>query len=264
MEKINLSEFGFKRLQIETKAACNMACSFCPYPLKNDKISTLDFNEITKILDQINPQDKNFEHVTFHQFNEPLLDSRIFQIIEYAKNLGHKVFFVTNGLLLNKKKNVDELIRLQPEIKISLQIIENSKHYEGRGLNMDLLKYSKTIFDFCEEAKNKNIKITVDIGCNFNDNKIKHYLKKFFGLQSGDPSIINDRKNTLKTLKQFLMELSKIDEGYFDKINLSKDTEKHDFIKSNAALSDYVTQSGFKIANNIELKIKPFFLWKKN
>ena len=28
-------------------------------------------------------------------------------------------------------------------MKISLQIIEMDKHYEGRGLNMDLIRYSK-------------------------------------------------------------------------------------------------------------------------
>ena len=42
IEKINLSNFGFNILQVETKAACNMACSFCPYPLKDDKTSKLE------------------------------------------------------------------------------------------------------------------------------------------------------------------------------------------------------------------------------
>ena len=45
MEKIKLSNFGFRILQIETKAACYMACSFCPYPLKEDKTSSLEMNE---------------------------------------------------------------------------------------------------------------------------------------------------------------------------------------------------------------------------
>ena len=40
--KINLSDYGFNILQIETVAACNMACGFCPYPLKTDKVSKLD------------------------------------------------------------------------------------------------------------------------------------------------------------------------------------------------------------------------------
>jgi len=263
MQKINLSDFGFRQLQIETKAACNMECSFCPYPLKEDKVTTLDFNEIKKVIDQVNPEDKNFKYITFSQFNEPLLDNRIFQIIEYAKNLGHKIFFITNGLLLNKKKNIDELMRLKPDMKISLQIIEKSKHYEGRGLNMELAKYSKTIFDFCEVAKNGDINIKIDIGCNFNDNKIKYYLKKFLGLQTGDPTIVNDKKSILKDLKQFLQDFSNNDQNYFDKINLSEITKGNNFIKSDSRLEHYINQNGFKIADNIEIKFKPFFYGRK-
>ena len=36
LEKLKLTQYGFDVLQIESTAACNMACSFCPYPLKDD------------------------------------------------------------------------------------------------------------------------------------------------------------------------------------------------------------------------------------
>ena len=49
MNKISLSGFGYNILQIETVAGCNMACSFCPYPLKEDKLSTLDINKIKNL-----------------------------------------------------------------------------------------------------------------------------------------------------------------------------------------------------------------------
>ena len=49
MKKIKLSEYGFDILQIESTAACNMACSFCPYPLKDDKVSKLDLDDIFKV-----------------------------------------------------------------------------------------------------------------------------------------------------------------------------------------------------------------------
>ena len=263
MEKINLSNFGFNILQVETKAACNMACSFCPYPLKDDKESVLHIDEIKKIIDQINPNDPNFKYVTFSQFNEPLLDNRIFEIIEYAQSAGLKVYFVTNGLLLNKQKNIDELLRLKPELKISLQIIEKGKHVEGRGLNMDLIKYSKTIFDFCEKAQNHNFKISIDIGCNFNDNKFKFYLKKFLGLQSGDPSIINDKDNTMKVLTEFFNEISKINPGYIKAKDIKKIFPKGNEIKANSHVGDYNFQQGLKIAENIEVKIKPFFYGRR-
>ena len=49
MNKLKLSDYGFNILQIETVAACNMACSFCPYPLKDDKTSKLDLENIYSI-----------------------------------------------------------------------------------------------------------------------------------------------------------------------------------------------------------------------
>ena len=49
MNKISLSEFGYNILQIETVAGCNMSCSFCPYPLKEDKLSTLDIDNLPNI-----------------------------------------------------------------------------------------------------------------------------------------------------------------------------------------------------------------------
>ena len=39
MEKVTLSNYGYKVAQIEINSNCNMACSFCPYPIKEDKTS---------------------------------------------------------------------------------------------------------------------------------------------------------------------------------------------------------------------------------
>ena len=50
VEKIKISDFGFDTLQIESTAACNMACSFCPYPLKDDKTSKLSLEDIYNLL----------------------------------------------------------------------------------------------------------------------------------------------------------------------------------------------------------------------
>ena len=97
--KIKLSDYGFTILQIESTAACNMACSFCPYPLKEDKSSKMSIEDIKNIINQLNPDDEKFKYVTFSQFNEPLLDKRIFELIEYVQSQGFKVLMITNGLL---------------------------------------------------------------------------------------------------------------------------------------------------------------------
>ena len=93
LEKIKLSNTVSTSFKLKRKAACNMACGFCPYPLRPDKDSILDIDQVKSVIEQIRPDDEKFKYVTFSQFNEPLLDNRIFQIIEYAQKNNLKVNF---------------------------------------------------------------------------------------------------------------------------------------------------------------------------
>ena len=138
MEKIKLSEFGFNILQIESTAACNMACSFCPYPLKDDKITKLDLDNIYKVLDRIDFTEKGFQYVTFSQFNEPLLDKRIFDILKHCKERNIPVHFITNGLLLNKETNAQVLVDAIENIdKTLIKKVKIFDVYEGKNIPSD-------------------------------------------------------------------------------------------------------------------------------
>ena len=125
-DKIKFSNYGFDTLQIESTAACNMACSFCPYPLKDDKSSKMELENIYQLLDKIDLNDDKFKYVTFSQFNEPLLDGRIFDILKYTNEKNIPVLFITNGLLLNKEKNIENLLKYGKTIKISLQVLDHN------------------------------------------------------------------------------------------------------------------------------------------
>ena len=178
-EKLKLSQYGFDILQIETTAACNMACSFCPYPY-NDKVSKLNLEHIFEVLEEVDFKEKGFKYVTFSQFNEPLLDRRIFDILKFCKEREIPVLFITNGLLLNKEKNIENLIKFGSNIKISLQVLVQINTKIARGLNMELDRYVKTIINFCLRVKNlDNLNVSIDIGCNFNDKKFNFFLKKY-------------------------------------------------------------------------------------
>ena len=262
MNKINLSDFGFNILQIESTAACNMACSFCPYPLKNDKKTKMDFDDIKKIINQINPLDRKFRYITFSQFNEPLLDHRIFDLIEYVQNEGFKVLMITNGLLLNKEKNIRELIRLKPDLKISLQVIEDNKLNE-RGLNLEMEAYAKTIFDFCKRIKGTDLKTVIDIGNQFNNSKIKYFLKKILGISTGDPSVAKSTKETLSKFKIFIEKLNQMNGNYLDedRLKLIDQDETENIFEF--APNDHNSKDGFFIADNIELKLKHFWYGRK-
>tara|TARA_A100001015_G_scaffold148488_1_gene164694 strand:- start:2022 stop:3092 length:1071 start_codon:yes stop_codon:yes gene_type:complete len=258
-EKIKLSNYGFNILQIETTAACNMSCSFCPYSLKNDKTSKLSIENIYSIIDQIDIGDDKFKYLTFSQFNEPLLDNRIFDISKYAIDKNFKVMMITNGLLLNKEKNIKNLIDLKADIKISLQVLDDMKHKNARGLNLELEKYVNTIVRFCEKAKDKDLNITIDVGCNFNDNKLIYFLKLLLGIQTGDPSVPLDLKSTTLQLKKYVDLFYNIAENDYKK-NIYKLTNMYE--AQNNFTKFYKKQTGFKIARNITLKFKPFFYGK--
>lgn len=251
MNKISLSDFGYNILQLETVAGCNMACSFCPYPLKEDKLSTLDINKIKNLLLEIDPKDPKFKYLTLSQFNEPFLDSRIGEILYYAKNLGFKILFITNGLLLNKKKNIELLKEIAPEMKISLQILDKQFLTETRGLNLEFDKYLDTIVNFCNQVKNSDINISIDIGCNFNSNQLKLMTKKVLGLQIGDPSVPD-------TIKEVTSLFSKYLNKFENTLN-----ERNDLIDRSHFDANYLNQDGYKLYNNITLKVKQFSYGRK-
>ena len=89
---IKLSNYGFNILQLETYGLCNMECGFCPYPLKNEikKKTKLTEDKIYEIIDQIDPEDPNFQYITFSHFNEPLLDNKIFDVQVIFKIVSKK------------------------------------------------------------------------------------------------------------------------------------------------------------------------------
>lgn len=258
MNKIKLSQYGFDILQIESTAACNMACSFCPYPLKEDKISKLDLKDIYKILDRVDFKDQGFKHVTFSQFNEPLLDKRIFDILSFCKTRSIPVLFITNGLLLNKENNVENLIKYGTQIKISLQVLDAKKHKDARGLNLELDRYVKGVIDFCNRVKNLNhLDVTIDLGCNFNEKKINYYVKKILGVQVGDPSVPKNLSDSVEMFAKFLKYFYDIsDKRYKDSLKELNDPK-------NFFNSDYSNQDGYRIFDNITLKLKPFFYGRR-
>jgi len=254
---MHLSEFGFNIVQIETVAKCNMACSFCPYPLKEDKVSELNIETIKQVIDELDPLDKNFEYITFSQFNEPLMDSRIFDIIKYARQKKFRVLLITNGLLLNKEKNIKGIIDSDVELKISLQVLDSTKHKDARGLNLEIETYLKTIINFLKIASSSNIIVTVDIGSNFLKSTYKYYLRKILGLTVGDPSIPKNLYSTLEHLKKFLHLFCNIADNKYKK-------QLSDFINDKKLFdSNYINQKGFQIFDNVSIKIKPFFYGRR-
>ena len=136
-------------------------------------------------------------------------------------------------------------------MKISLQILDKQFLTETRGLNLEFDKYLDTIVNFCNQVKNSNINISIDIGCNFNSNQIKLLAKKILGLQIGDPSVPD-------TIKEATSLFSKYINKFEDTLN-----DKNDTIEKSHFNANYLNQDGYKLYNNITLKVKPFSYGRK-
>ena len=91
-------------------------------------------------------------------------------------------------------------------MKISLQILDKQFLTETRGLNLDFDKYLDTIVNFCNQVKNSNINISIDIGCNFRPIKIKLIAKKILGLQL-ETLVLNTIKEATSLFSKYINDL---------------------------------------------------------
>ena len=91
MEKVTLSNYGYKVAQIEINANCNMACSFCPYPIKEDKTTKLPTQDIINTIDQIDAMTKNLTISVFHRSMNLCLIIDFLKLLNTQKNLVLKL-----------------------------------------------------------------------------------------------------------------------------------------------------------------------------
>ncbi len=129
-------------IEIETINRCNNDCSFCPVNRKSDtrpyhKMTDVMFYNIINQLEEMNYKGL----INYFSNNEPLVDSRICDFIEY----GHKKLpfathaLITNGLVLTNEmfdrltKHLDRLLidnynddmELYPNIKNAIELYSN-------------------------------------------------------------------------------------------------------------------------------------------
>ncbi len=160
-------QFSPKHIAIETMAACNGECVYCPVsnnPRRSGKMSD-------EMLDSIFDQLETLEYcgqVEFHFYNEPLLDKRLPKIIERAKaSLPRaKLLIVTNGTVLDIEKArilIDagiDMIRVSihaPETLDKVAAILNELPVDQR----DHLRYTK-FYDGTAEFTDRANTINVD------------------------------------------------------------------------------------------------------
>lgn len=92
----------FQQVLIETRTDCNNACPFCPHQFNKKELGVMSWECYTHIIDQLVTFGYN-GRVALMVSNEPLLETRLFEMIKYAKKKSPRLFLdiTTNGKLLN-------------------------------------------------------------------------------------------------------------------------------------------------------------------
>jgi radical SAM protein with 4Fe4S-binding SPASM domain len=106
----------FKELRIEINSECNRNCSFCPRGNDNTRWyedengnkrkvkKYMDIETVKSLLRQ-NISQGFKANVGFDFYNEPTLDERLFDILDYARSIGTpRLEIVTNGDKIKKDK----------------------------------------------------------------------------------------------------------------------------------------------------------------
>ena len=81
-------------VQIEVTNRCNLDCHMCPREDLNIELEHMDWDKFTTVVDKL----QDHEDITLTGWGEPFLHPRIFDMIAYCKEKGHKVMITSNGL----------------------------------------------------------------------------------------------------------------------------------------------------------------------
>lgn len=94
-------------LDIESTAACNLACIMCPHSQISRRKGHMDLSLYKRIIDEAAGFHVN--DICLHLFGEPLLNPEIFEMIRHAKKFGINTLISTNATLL-KGENLSDIL----------------------------------------------------------------------------------------------------------------------------------------------------------
>lgn len=151
-------------IQIQTVSTCNATCDFCPYPESwhKDNPGRMSDEVFSKIINEVSQY--KIAKLCFYLENEPLLDRKLFDRIEYALSRIEiqTLELATNASLLSKK-NRDNIVHLFPsvnnEIWVSFHGIDSSSFESIMGLDFETCKANTLAL--IEKAQDHNINIRI-------------------------------------------------------------------------------------------------------
>ena len=127
----------FKKIYIEITNKCNLACSFCSIDHREKR--EMSVQEFRDVLDKVSDYT---ESIYLHVKGDPLLHTKLIDILNVCDEYNVKVCITTNGTLLKQNKSVLSKHNIK-QINVSLHCENNYKDYFDN------------VFNTCDELSKK-------------------------------------------------------------------------------------------------------------
>lgn len=131
----------FTKVNIEISNICNLQCSFCPEVVRTKKLISLDL--FRSIIQQVAPLT---EQVCFHLMGDPLVHPNLEKLVAVCYEYQVKIFFVTNGILMNEKH---QNVLLHPAFR---QVNFSLHSFHDNFPDRDSSDYLNRVFEYTEKA----------------------------------------------------------------------------------------------------------------
>jgi MoaA/NifB/PqqE/SkfB family radical SAM enzyme len=94
-----------RQIQIEITNRCNMDCPMCQREDLGIELEHMSWTHFATVVDKLGQR----ENITLTGWGEPFIHPRVFDMIAYCKERGHKVMVTSNGLF-TKPSMVDDIL----------------------------------------------------------------------------------------------------------------------------------------------------------
>lgn len=211
----------FKKIYVEITNNCNLNCSFCSEVKKRKE--EMSVSSFETIIDKI----KNYtNYIYLHIKGEPLLHSKLDDILSICDKNKIHVNITTNGTLLKNRKEI--LLNHN-----SIRQINVSLHSENNKNN-----FFKEVFDTCDELSNKmyiNYRLwtLTDLKLNKESTIIVNKIKKHYNL-----STVSVDKNSYIICKNIYINFNNLFEWPDELLGLNIDAKCYGLIDQLGILVD--------------------------
>ena len=179
----------FKKIYIEITNICNLKCKFCPETNRKKEFMSVD--DFEEIIEKIH---KYTNLVCLHVKGEPLLHSKLEDILKVLEKYNLKANITTNGTLIQENLEVIKNSKAVRQINFSLHSSTQNEMFSN--------KYLQNIFESVEELKDVIISYRLWNLKNIKENDINLEIIKstegYYNIQNLKYSLIENEFLKLK------------------------------------------------------------------